>query len=824
MNTFVLKFGGSSLGSPERLRAVLDILEERSASDHVEVVVSALGETTDALITAGEAAASGDLGGALGISTQLVATGAETLRAATGALPDPAQLLPLASALQELLRGVHAVAELGAAPRDLLLSFGERLAAQLVALAARQRGLPAVAIDARDWLVTDDRHGDASVLWEPTLAAFAALPDAGALRIHTGFLGRTRGGRTTTLGRNGSDYTAAILAKACGADEVHIWTDVGGIMTADPSIVSEAYPVPLLSYQEALELAGLGLRMLHPRTMLPLIDAGIPMRIRNTLAPRDAGTRIDAQGATDAERPACVTSLEGMTLFDLEGNHRTAHRALGPRIAAALLSAGLPVWLESQGPRGNGTALVVAAADAGRARNAIQAELARSADNDVLPALRERSGVTLLTLVAEAMGRGVNVAGRFFGALGRAGIPVRAASQSATSRAIRCVVDADDTALAVRSVHAAMNLAPEQVRLLLLGKGTVGRQLLHQLASERARLRDDHDIDLRLVGLADSRRLLLQPEGIAPESAITLLEQSGEPLDEAQMVAALDTLARLPLPVLVDCTAASGMEAWYEAAFARGIHVVGANKKPLAIPMVARRRLQEAARSAHRAWRYETTVGASLPVIETLKNLVRTGDRIVAVEGSLSGTLGYLSNALMAGTPLSEAVSEARARGYTEPHPRDDLGGTDAARKALILARELGIEIEFEEVEVEPFVAPELLKHEGLEPFFAALRGADAAFAERIASLRARGEVLRYLARIEPNVEGRRARVQVGPVAVPADHPATRLRGTEAFVAFTTERYRDYPLVVQGAGAGGDVTAAGVLADLLAISQALRGR
>jgi aspartokinase/homoserine dehydrogenase 1 len=266
------------------------------------------------------------------------------------------------------------------------------------------------------------------------------------------------------------------------------------------------------------------------------------------------------------------------------------------------------------------------------------------------------------------------------------------------------------------------------------------------------------------------------------------------------------------------------MEALYHQAFARGIHVVAANKKPLTLPQGERAKLFDAARRAHRAYRYETTVGASLPVIETLKNLVRTGDRVLAIEGSLSGTLGYLSNALTAGERLSAAVAEARRRGYTEPHPRDDLGGVDAARKALILARELGLHLELSDVGIEPFVRPELLAHDDLTAFFEALEREDAAFDARMDGLRREGRVLRYLAQLDPGDGTRRPSLRVGPVGVPADHPATRLRGTEAFVAFTTERYREYPLVVQGAGAGGAVTAAGVLADVLALSQTLRGR
>lgn len=823
MPSLVLKFGGSSLALVERLVRVLEIVAREREHAQLEVVVSAFGDTTDHLIEAGQDAARGALDRAIervSSTFEEAAVVAETA-AKTSLDGARADLDRLRAETARLLGGIANVSELSPATRDELLSFGERSSVVLVAAALAARGVPARAVDARDWAVTDDRHGDASVLWEPTRERLESVkPAAGELLVHTGFLGRTPAGRTTTLGRNGSDYTAALLARARGADELHVWTDVSGVMTADPSLVDDAYPVPRLSYREALELAGLGLRMLHPRTMLPLLESGIPMRIRNTLHPEAPGTVVDAEGATDLGRPTCITSLEGMALLDVEGTQRSAQANLGPRALRALSEAEVPVWFATQAPRGNGVALVVAAPNAERAAAVVGDELAREIGRGEIALPRVQRAVTLVTLVAEAMGQTVNVAGRFFGALGIAGVNVKASSQGATSRAISCVVEEAETAIAVRAVHAAMNLASEQVSVFLLGKGTVGGQFLAQLGAEGRKLREAHDLDLRLVGLADRERTIFDGRGFDPLRAAEALASSpGASLD-----ALLDELARLPVPVLVDCTAADGMQHVYAAAFARGIHVVAANKKPLALPLAERRVLFEAARCSHRAYRYETTVGASLPVIETVKNLVRTGDRVLMIEGSLSGTLGYLSNALTQGDKLSAAVVEARRRGYTEPHPRDDLAGLDAARKALILARELGLSLELDDVVVEPFVPKELLAHDDLGAFFAALEREDEACEARMAGLRAEGRVLRYLAQIDPGDDARPASLRVGPVGVPLDHPATRLRGTEAFVAFTTERYREYPLVVQGAGAGGAVTAAGVLADVLALSQSLRGR
>ena len=384
------------------------------------------------------------------------------------------------------------------------------------------------------------------------------------------------------------------------------------------------------------------------------------------------------------------------------------------------------------------------------------------------------------------------------------------------------MIDHADTPVSVRTVHAAFNFAHQKVSLLLLGKGTVGGHLIRQVRSQRDVLKRDHDLLLDVVGIADSRRATFDAEGIPLDGWEESLDAAEEPRN---LTTLMDRLGRLPVPILVDCTAAGGMEDLYREAFRRGIHVVAANKKPLTIDWPRREALMAAARRHHRDFRYETTVGASLPVIETLQDLVRTGDRVRLVEGCFSGTLGYLANEITAGVPLSQAVRAARDLGYTEPNPQDDLSGLDAARKALILARELGFPAAMADVAVEPFVPAALLEPMGLATFFARLVENDAATASRLERLAADGKVLKYLARIEPPAEpGAPCTVAAGPMAIPQDHPATRLRGSEAFVAFTTERYADYPLIVQGSGAGGAVTAAGVLADVLRIAQSLRGR
>lgn len=852
----VFKFGGTSLGAAERLGRVIEIIATERSKGPLAVVVSAMGHTTDWLIEAADHAAAGRADEAELVVDRTVdlvtGIGLEVARhierehgkAVLAAGAKPPAITPMVretlAPLRSLLYGVGLLRERTTQTLDLVMSFGERLSARVVTALLAARGVAATFVDARDWTVTDDHFGAALVDWEATRSRLADLRPQWleSVPVTTGFLGSTPDGRTTTLGRNGSDYTATLLARGIDAEEVVVWTDVSGVMTADPALVEEAYPLQRMSYMEALELANFGASMFHGRTMIPLIESGIPMRIRDTMDPTAPGTLIDAVGNQDESHPTSVTSLENLALLGVQWRSLTKQAHVGEQVLRALDGAGVTVWMASQSAHGQSVAVVVPARQVDRAVAAVSDELELELQRGDVEPVTVRRPVTLLTLVAEAMGRTADVAGRFFHALGAVGVNVQASAQGASSRSISCVVAAEDTPVAVRTVHAAFNLAHQQVSLLVLGRGVVGSELLAQIAAQRAALQREHDLLVEVVGVASSRRVLFSEEGISLASWRAEMDEGPEPerRDVARTLPLLDRLRRLPVPVLVDCTAADGMEGLYHEAFTRGVHVVAANKKPLTLPWPQQQRLRAAARQSHRAWFYETTVGASLPVIDTLKNLVRTGDHVRLIEGSFSGTLGYLTNELMRGVPLSQAVRTAKELGYTEPNPQDDLSGLDAARKALILARELGYRVELEDVVVEPLVPAELLEPLPLEEFFLALEAHDAAFADRIAGLRDEGRVLRYLARVDPPPRAAgpeangaadpvaRCRVRVGPTEIPADHPATRLRGSEAFIAFTTERYHDYPLIVQGAGAGGAVTAAGVLADVLRVAQSVRGR
>lgn len=822
----IYKFGGTSVGTSGRLPKVLELIV--AAPRPLALVVSAPGDSTDWLILAAKSAADGNISQArreLAQVRELALTIARTVLNSHGQKGLKHDLDDILTPVERLLSGVELTRECSPRTLDSIISVGERISVALLARALTQRDVPAIPVDARDFVVTDATFGSATVDKAETKKKFATLQArwTGCVPIVTGFIGRTPDGQTTTLGRNGSDYTATLVAGLLKAKAVTVWTDVLGVMTADPALVREASPVDRLSYDEALELAYFGTRMFHPRTIIPLRECGAALIIRSTTQPDAPGTRIDATGNPDPNRPTCVTSLERLALIGVQSRRTGLGRPLGGRILAALNEAGVRVWLTTESTLGQSFSVVIPGVDEARAKSSIDEVLAPElalGDLRIEPVL---SPVSLVTLVGEHMAGRPNVAGQFLNSIGSAGIAVRAVAQGASARSISCVVDADQTATAVRTVHGAFNLAHTQLSVLLVGKGVVGGSLLKQIARQNLTLGQEHDVQVRLVGIGSSRGAIFDAEGLPPLEAITQLEKVLAAGKAAKDVGSLlKKLSQLPNPVLVDCSAAAGMEKVYRAAFAHGINVVSANKQPLALPTAERAALLNEARKHFRAYHYETTVGAALPVIETLKNLVRTGDHVITIEGAFSGTLGFLCERLVQGAALSAAVRQARELGYTEPHPRDDLSGLDVARKAVILARELGLQVELGDVALEPFVPAENLREADPEKFLLALTKLDAAVAARVAASMAHGKLPRYLARITPGAAG--TKVSVGPVEVAAAHPAASLRGSEAFVAFHTERYRQYPLVVRGAGAGGEVTAAGVLADILRLAQNIRGR
>lgn len=804
----VSKFGGTSVATPERIRRVVELVTATPAEGRTVVVVSALGGTTDDLLAALDAALARDGHEAA------VAAIRQRHEAAADALASPDDRAALQETLdarlgelRELLDGVSLLREATDRTRDAVLATGERLSAPIVAAAFRAAGHAAVPLDAARLIRTDGRFGSATVDHATTRrlaqAAVGDLP-SDAVAVVTGFIGSTATGVTTTLGRSGSDYTATILAAALDAAECVIWTDVAGVYTADPRLVPEAVPLPRLSYREAAELAYFGAQVLHPRTMLPAERAGIPILIKSTLDPDEPGTLIsDETDALDL-RVKAISSVRDVAIVMVEGGGIQAVLGVGARLFEALSGAGVNVRMTSQASSEQSVCFVVDGDHAEDAVAALQEAFAVELDRGDLRQIYAIPGCAVVSAVGEGMRHQPGLAGRLFATLGRAGVNVLAIAQGAAETNISLVVRQEDVRAALQALHEAFPLRRARVHVVVIGTGTVGRKLVEILGEHAPILMEQDRIHMRLVGLANSRTMAWDEAGL-PLSVEVL--DGAEPadldaLDEKLLAGGLERR------IVVDATASEAVARRYVTWLENGVGVVTPNKKANTLDMAYYRQLREAAGRREVSYHYETTVMAGLPVVFTVRDLLRSGDRIDHVEGVFSGTLAFLFNHLAAGASFSEAVREAKARGLTEPDPRDDLTGEDVARKLLILARETGRDVERSELSVESLVPPELADV-SVDAFMAGLEGLDAAWAARVAAAEAEGQRLAYVGQITDDG------LSVGVRAVDAASPFARSRGTDNVILIQSARYHDTPLVVQGPGAGPDVTAAGLLADLV---------
>ncbi|MBA8885335.1 bifunctional aspartate kinase/homoserine dehydrogenase I [Dokdonella fugitiva] len=810
------KFGGSSLANASCFCRVAAILAAQPGPQQL-VVVSAMRGTTDALIALADAAVRGD-GGWKGAHAALRERHLAATRDLLGDDAD-ATLAWLDHGFTDLANLLAALAVLGTPSREAaeaIQGLGEVWSARMLSDFLTREGHDCACLDARDVLVVGHGELGAVVDWETSSARYAdwRARHPPPWLVVTGFVARTREGRATVLGRNGSDYSAAIFAALAGASELTLWGDTDGVLSADPRLVPDAVPLAALSYDEACELAYFGAKVIHPQTLTPVIARGLPVRIRNTFRPEHAGTAIGGPAEGDAPRPPvkglsvvrdlAVLTLEGAGMIGVPG---TAERAFG-----ALHAASVSVVMISQGSSEHSICCVVREADSARAeaalRRAFVAELARGE----IASVGVAAGISVLAAVGDGMAGQPGVAARLFGALARCGINIRAIAQGASERNISVAVDAADTARALRAAHAAFWLSPQTVSIGLVGPGKVGAALLAQLEAARARLLREHQLDLRVRAVA-TRGLLWLGEA---DGAAAWQDRASEGGD-------LDAFTRhvqaehLPHALVVDCSASDAVAARYADWLAAGIHVVTPNKHAGAGPRERWQAIRAASARGAR-FRYEATVGAGLPVISTLRDLLDTGDELLAAEGIFSGTLAWLFNRYDGSVPFSALVHEAHALGYTEPDPRDDLSGTDVARKLVILAREAGVDLDLADVAVESLV-PASLRAASVEEFMHRLSEFDAAIAARHARTRDAGRVLRYVARLD-----RDGRASVGLDELPADHAFAHLRLTDNIVQFSTRRYRDNPLVVQGPGAGPEVTAAGVFADVLRVAATLGAR
>lgn len=807
----VLKFGGTSMGSAEAMERVIDIVRRSQKDARIAaVVVSAMSGVTDELIKTATLAANKDESyqeHLAGIEKRHL----EAVRALVGPKGRAAaeeEVKTLVGYLAKVVTGIRLVRELSPGALDYIMSYGERLSAHILASALADRGVSCEYLNARLVVKTDSNFGEAGVDFAVTDKAirdhFKAHPK---LQVVTGFIASTPDRKTTTLGRGGSDYTASIFGAALGASVIEIWTDVPGVMTADPRKVKDARPLSSMTYQEAIELSYFGAKVIHPPTMLPAQKKRIPIRIKNTFEPEAPGTVIGARaGAGGAVKG--ITSIGSVAMLRVEGAGLARVKGAAGRVFAALSRAKVGVLLSTQASSQHSLSFAVASRDTARAREALEEEFALERAARLVEPVAVREGLAILAVVGEGMAHTRGVAGKLFQTFAHAGVNVAAVAQGSSELNISVAIDGSDQARALNAVHAAFvsDLAP--LNVFLVGTGVVGGALLGQMAAQQGFLERRHGVRLRLAGLADAAGIVLDAGGMMPGEGMARLRSSGEKADAAAFIARMREMA-LPGSVFVDCTASGDIAAAYPQVLSAGISVVTPNKIANSGPLVRYRKLREAAAEGGAVFLYETNVGAGLPVIGTLRDLVLSGDTIERIEGVFSGTLSYLFGAFDGTRPFSEIVKEARTRGYAEPDPRNDLSGADVARKALILARECGHDLELSDVRAENLLAPRCRKAANVEDFFRLLASQDDAFEKKRLAAAKEGKVLRYLAAVE------KGKAAVGLRAVGPDHPSYGLGGADNVVAFFTARYRESPLVVRGPGAGAEVTAAGVFADIL---------
>ncbi len=814
----VHKFGGSSLADAGRYRAVAAILGATGA-ERQAAVVSAMRGVTDDLVTLVQMAERRDDGMAalleqvrdkhLSVAAEL--TSGEALAEFESAF------LRDVDDIDDVLRATWLLRSSSLSVRELVSGFGEIWSAQLLAATLAQQP-SAGKVDwfnaARALTVTDGELGRV-VHWDTSRALLGEALDADFLGtlVVTGYVARSPDGVQTTLGRNGSDFTASIFASLLDATEIVIWTDVDGVMSADPRFVHETTIIDELSFNEAMELAYFGAKVLHPQTMAPAIERNIPIYIRNTFAPEKPGTRI-AMTSENTTAVKGITTIDDMALINLEGAGMIGVPGTANRLFGALRDAGVSVVMISQGSSEHSICFAVRQGETGRVEGIIRRAFAMELEQGQIQDIEVTDNCSILAVVGDGMAGLPGIAAKVFGGLGKAGVNVRAIAQGSSERNISAVIDADDAVRALRAVHACFYLSPQTVSIGLIGPGTVGSVLLDQLAGEIARLRNDCNLDLRVRAIATSQSMVSGDGPIDLAAWRDTLGAEGVPVD-------LDAFAdhvqaeHLPHAVIVDCSASQTVADRYVDWLARGIHVITPNKKASTAGLDYYRELREGRRRGDAHYLYETTVGAGLPVIQTVRDLRETGDRISSIQGIFSGTLAYLFNVYDGERPFSEIVRHAKDEGYTEPDPRDDLSGMDVARKLVILGREMGLDLELDDVAVESLV-PDSLRDGSVDDYLDRLHEQDDIMAARLEEARQAGEVLRYVGRLSAT-EGATVRLE----RLPATHAFAGINLTDNIVQFKTARYCDNPLIVQGPGAGPEVTAGGIFADLLRLGSYL---
>jgi aspartokinase/homoserine dehydrogenase 1 len=816
----VLKFGGSSVGSPKAISKVIDILKDTEQEAATVVVVSAISGMTDGLIEVSRKAQAGE-----SYSDDISAMLERHLEIADSFLYGENRQIELLtiretfSKVSRILDGISIVRELSKKTLDAVMSFGERLSASVLVRVFNATGVPCASLDARQLIKTDEQYGKALFLEQETYANIRAFfANKPLLQVATGFIGSTMDGVTTTLGRGGSDLSAAIFAAALASSEskqpVEIWTDVDGILTADPRVVKGAFRLDSISYEEAMELSHFGAKVLFPPTIRPALEQGLPIWIRNTFNAAGKGTYITENAEESEYLIRGITSINNVVLLRVQGSGMVGVAGFSSRLFGALARRGINIILISQSSSEYSICFAILPEDASAAAAALTEEFSREIDAALIdPPIAERD-LSIIAVVGSRMKKTSGIAGKVFYALGRNGINVIAIAQGSSELNISTVIARQDEGKALNALHEAFFLSGvRSVNLFMLGTGLIGGTVLEQLAQHRKALALEHKIRVNVVGAANSRMMVFNQDGIDPANVKTALK-NGETFSLPLFIERMKGF-NLPNTAFCDCTASEDVAAQYAAILQSSIPIVTPNKRANAGSCEYYRQITGYSRTRGIPYLYETTVCAGLPVISTLRDLALSGDKVRRIEAVLSGTLSFIFNNFNGAARFSALVREAKAKGYTEPDPRDDLNAMDAARKALILARECGLSLEFPAVAIEPILPESCFKAATVEAFFAELEKLDDAFEHRRAQAAAAGKALRYVAVIEEGAARLALREE------DAASPFRSLVDSDNIVVITTNRYSTLPMVIKGPGAGAQVTAGGVFADIVRIARTL---
>lgn len=812
----VLKFGGSSVANAGNINKSVQVIQQAVNKDRTIVVVSALGGITDNLLQCARAASVADESYRDSL-TLIEQRHLDTVR----------QLIPVASQsgilsmvkktcneLEDILKGIFLLRELSARTRDCVMGFGELLSSRILSASLFCQGVENSWKDSRDLILTDSRYGHAQVDFKATKKRlneyFQTTP--ASLLVVPGFIASDAKGITTTLGRGGSDYTAAVIGSLLGADRIEIWTDVSGMMTADPRLVSHARVISNISYQEAMELSHFGAKVIYPPTLQPLMSRGIPVRVKNTFAPSDPGTLIEKVSRHGGSSIRGISSIAEIALLSLEGSGMIGIPGFSKRLFEALSVNQINVILITQASSEHSICVGVEVHQASVAKTAIdEAFSVEIHTGDVQPLIVEQE-LAIVALVGDNMKSHPGISGKLFGVLGRNGVNVRAIAQGSSERNISAVIATKDVKKAVNSLHEEFFEATyKQLNLFITGTGNVGKRLIQQLHQQQEYLFDQLRLQVRVAGIANSRRMLVNEEGIDLNQWQDLLSE-GAPMNLRHFEEIMQS-KNLRNSVFIDVTANKEVGTSYERLLQKSIAVVACNKIACSSPYAYYRKLKDLSKEFNAAFYFETNVGAGLPVIGTLNDLLRSGDKIRKIEAVLSGTLNFVFNHYDGKTPFSKVVKQAQEEGYTEPDPRLDLSGTDVMRKIMILAREAGNPVEMEDISNQSFL-PASCNEGPVADFYKAMEKEEAHFKKLYEAAAGEGKKLKFVAVYE------NGKASVGLQHIDPAHDFYHLYGKDNIVVFYTDRYPEQPLVIKGAGAGAEVTASGVFADIIRAASA----